>query len=97
MKKEIEVLEGEFEFCLYLLNNEVENIDLSKIDVFGWIIVYYVFLFNIRLLKYMVVNKKFCYFIMEKINSFKICLYIVCEFVKYEIVKFIIINFEIFF
>lgn len=97
MKKEIDVLEGEFEFCKYLLDNEVENIDLSKIDVFGWIIVYYVFLLNIGLLKYIVDDKKLSYFIMEKINSFKICLYIVCEFVKYEIVKFIVKKFEIFF
>lgn len=32
MKKETEASEGEFEFCLHLLNNEAENIDPSKTD-----------------------------------------------------------------
>lgn len=94
MKKETDASEGEFEFCLHLLNNEAENIDPSKTDVSGWTIAHYASLSNIRLLEYMAANETFRYLIMEKTNSLKTCLHIACEFAKHETVKFITKNFE---
>lgn len=94
MKKETEASEGEFEFCIHLLNNEAKYIDPSKTDVSGWTIAHYASFSNIKLLEYMAANEKFCYLIMKKTNSLKTCLHIACEFAKHEIVKFIAKNFE---
>lgn len=79
-----------------MFNDKLKNnIELRKIDIFGWNIVYFVFLFNCKLFKCILLNKDICDLIMIKIKVLKICLYIVCEFGKIEIVDFIVNDFEL--
>lgn len=73
-----------------IINKLLKLNDLLKFDMFGWNIVYYVFLFNFKLFKYIVFYDEVCELVMVKIKVLKICLYIVCEFGKIEIVGFIV-------
>lgn len=77
-----EKLKDDYYFCKYLFSN-YKNINFKKIDLFGWNVCYFVFMFNFKVLEFIVKDLELCKLglIMEKIELEKMCLYIVCEYV----------------